>query len=75
MGSFECRISDKEDYTGLEMRAGKKCLSSPNGRTERTHRDVKLNIPKSASNEMCIVVGGPKSEHNEFKNLAALLLL
>ena len=35
-------MTTKEDYSELEMRAGKKCLSSPYGRTERTHRDVKL---------------------------------
>ena len=46
-----------------------------NGKNSSRRKIRALNIPKSASNEMCIRVGGQKSEHNEFKKLAALLLL
>ena len=47
----------------------------PNGRNSSRRKIRALNIPKSASNEMCIGVGGQKSEHIQFKELAALLLL
>jgi len=46
-----------------------------NGKKSSRRQIRALNIPKGASNEMCIGIGGQKSEHKQFKKLAALLLL
>ena len=49
-GSFECRISE-EDYSELEMRAGKKMSEFSkwsNGKESSRRKILALNIPKSA---------------------------
>ena len=43
----------------------------PDGKKSSRRKIRALNIPKSAWNQSCIGVDGQKSEHKQFKKLAA----